>query len=77
MVSSEHIEELLRQTPFQPFTIRMSDGWDYKVERAEQARLETETVAIVFARAVHQLSLAHVARLEHDELKGPRLGIPS
>ncbi len=72
MFRSDDILGLVRQRPFQPFRIHMSDGSAHDIRHPEQAML-TERAVIVgvpsehkegIMQDLHRCAILHITRLE-------------
>jgi hypothetical protein len=74
-MNAEQLRDVLRQRPFRPFTICMTDGSRYDVRHPELVLLYKSTVvfgddtesADGIAQRLQMLSLIHIVRLEYLE----------
>jgi hypothetical protein len=48
MITPEHIQQLLHQKPFKPFTVCLSDGENYQVEQSERVKVINEILIVEF-----------------------------
>jgi len=65
-MNTETLRELLQRSPFEPFTIRMSNGESYRVEHPEMALLLKTRIIIGDAEndRTWVCALLHIATIE-------------
>ena len=66
-VMIERLKELLHASPFQPFSVVMSDGSRHEIRHPENALLSKHFLIIVDAdddERIHDLYLLHLAHLD-------------
>lgn len=65
-MSMESIRNLLRQEPFQPFMIRLSNGESYEIRHPECAALSKTKVIVTFPEEDQEVfcSLIHINSVE-------------
>lgn len=63
----EQLTKLLGKTPFQQFTIKMSDGRAYKVRHPENLAIGKHFMVLIEPETdrTHDLYLRHVTSFEH------------
>ncbi len=69
----DEIRRLLRQEPFRPFRIFVSDGAEYEIRNPQSTAVDQSTVSIVYPvlsaadsaiERIVRIALIHVARVE-------------
>jgi hypothetical protein len=78
-MSGDHVRELVRAQPFQPFEVHMSSGDVYQVSHPEQALVTGASIYIWYPDSekedhVVRCSLLHVTGVEYAEKRPKRKG---
>jgi hypothetical protein len=78
-MSGEHLRELIKAEPFQPFAVHMSSGDVYQVRHPEQAFATGASLYIWYPDSekedhVVRCSLLHITGVEYSEKRAKKKG---